>query len=68
MEIVKGAAGPDEACRQMIELAKRRGGEDNITVIVAKFDGGKLSPPSPDEVPTYIEIAFKEESRSRFWL
>lgn len=32
----------NEACQRMIQLAKARGGEDNITVIVAEFDGAGL--------------------------
>ena len=31
-----------EACHRMVHLAKARGGEDNITVIVAEFDGAGL--------------------------
>jgi protein phosphatase len=30
--------GPQEACRRMIELACERGGDDNITVVVARVD------------------------------
>lgn len=30
------------ACRKLIELANERGGEDNITVVVARFDGDSL--------------------------
>src|SRR5262249_57654892 len=29
-------------CRKLVELANERGGEDNITVIVASFDGAGL--------------------------
>jgi len=61
--ILQGSAGTDEACRQLIDLAKQRGGEDNITVIIAKFDGEKLLLPAPDEVPTYTEI--KEDSHAQ---
>lgn len=31
------------ACRSLIELANARGGEDNITAVVARFDGTALS-------------------------
>lgn len=31
------------ACRRLVEIANQRGGEDNITVIVAKFDGVGLN-------------------------
>ncbi len=30
------------ACRRLVELANKRGGEDNITVIAARFDGDAL--------------------------
>jgi PPM family protein phosphatase len=32
-------------CRKLIEIANERGGEDNITVIVARFDGDGLDDP-----------------------
>ena len=31
------------ACRQLVQLANERGGEDNITVIIASFDGQGLA-------------------------
>jgi protein phosphatase len=33
--VVKGET-PDQACRRLIDMAKERGGEDNITVIVVR--------------------------------
>ena len=37
--IVLGARRLDAACMQMVDLAKKRGGDDNITVIVAGVSG-----------------------------
>jgi len=38
------------ACVEMIKLANERGGEDNITLILAKLSGGDLPEPTDDEV------------------
>lgn len=45
-------AGPkiDDACRAMVSLANERGGEDNISVILAHFSGAGLAVP-PDPAP-----------------
>lgn len=50
-EVLEICPGSQEACQQMITIARERGGEDNITVIVAKFDGEGLPLSSPQEVP-----------------
>jgi protein phosphatase len=39
---------PLEACKILTDRANQAGGHDNITVIVAKFDGEGLSSTSPD--------------------
>ena len=40
-----------DACKGLIELANAAGGPDNITVIIARFDGNGLEPPAhADEV------------------
>ncbi len=31
--------GPEQACREMVELARSRSAPDNVTVVVARFDG-----------------------------
>ncbi|HLG14554.1 MAG TPA: PP2C family serine/threonine-protein phosphatase [Blastocatellia bacterium] len=41
-EIIDGAGSLKEACESLVALANSRGGEDNITVLVAQFAGGKL--------------------------
>ena len=41
-EIAGGAADLAQACERLIGLANERGGPDNITVIIARFDGEGL--------------------------
>ncbi len=45
LEIVTKGATLREACEALIQLANDRGGEDNITVVLAQFDGEDLPPP-----------------------
>lgn len=40
----------DTACEELIEEANERGGEDNITVIIAKLTGSGLAEPIEDSV------------------
>jgi protein phosphatase len=53
-EIAQVVAGQDDlvgCCRTLIEMANTRGGPDNITVIVARFEGAGLQAASAaDEV------------------
>jgi serine/threonine protein phosphatase PrpC len=42
-------------CRRLVELANQRGGEDNITVITARFDGELLH----SAVESSITASFK---------
>ncbi|MBN1995395.1 MAG: Stp1/IreP family PP2C-type Ser/Thr phosphatase [Anaerolineae bacterium] len=37
-QIVTGQPDPKTACRQLVQLANSRGGEDNITVLIARLD------------------------------
>lgn len=41
--IVADTADFQSACQQMVQVANERGGEDNITVLIARFDGHGLS-------------------------
>lgn len=64
-EVLEKCSGPQDACDDMIAIARVRGGEDNITVIVAKFDGEGLPDPFPEDVPTYRK--FEKGVLWRFW-
>jgi hypothetical protein len=39
-----------EACESLINLANKRGGEDNVTILVAQFAGGHLKPVEVEDV------------------
>lgn len=41
-KLVERSPNLEAACRTIIDVAKRRGGEDNVTVILARFDGTGL--------------------------
>lgn len=50
---------PFDACKELVDRANRAGGHDNITVIVAVFDGD-LPNPSPNDVLAYQKYALPE--------
>ncbi len=50
--IVTASSDPDDACDQLIAAANADGGHDNITVLVATFDGDGL--PEHEELQRYI--------------
>ena len=50
--IVAASADPDDACEQLIAAANADGGHDNITVLVAQFDGDGM--PEHDELQRQI--------------
>ena len=52
---------PTDACQGLVTLARERGGEDNITVIVACFDGDGLPVPTPGEGPSCDQIQDKRQ-------
>lgn len=41
-EMIQDVEDLTEACRMLIDKANERGGEDNITVVIARFDGEAL--------------------------
>jgi serine/threonine protein phosphatase PrpC len=42
-----------EACRLLIEMARAAGGPDNITCVVARFEGEALQPPTENDKVVY---------------
>ena len=50
MAILSTEIEPADACAKLIELANAAGGHDNITAIVARFDGDDLPLPTPQDV------------------
>ncbi|MBL8152356.1 MAG: Stp1/IreP family PP2C-type Ser/Thr phosphatase, partial [Blastocatellia bacterium] len=56
----------DVTCQKMVDLANFRGGEDNITVVVSRFDGEALKKPDREPIWKSIEIIesyYPSESR-----
>lgn len=48
-DLIGDGRAVDSAGTALVDLANARGGPDNITVVVARFDGDALSPPGPEE-------------------
>jgi protein phosphatase len=51
-QVVEQAGDLKAACRSLIEIANDRGGEDNITVVLARFDGEGLQASSDSQTIT----------------
>ena len=51
-----------KACEALIEEANNRGGEDNITVVLARFQGDDLEAPATDRIT--IELPPLEEDKT----
>jgi PPM family protein phosphatase len=49
-QIVHESEDFKSACQRMINLANERGGEDNITVVIAQFSGSGLALPESEEM------------------
>ncbi|HEY6079620.1 MAG TPA: Stp1/IreP family PP2C-type Ser/Thr phosphatase [Polyangiaceae bacterium] len=58
-EVLLSFREPFDACKELVDRANRAGGHDNITVIVAVFEGN-LSAPAPDDVLAYQKYALPE--------
>lgn len=60
--IVAGNPDLSKACDELVAEANNRGGEDNITVILARFTGDELAEPASDRIT--IELPAMEEDKT----
>jgi PPM family protein phosphatase len=58
---------PKAACQGLVRMARERGGEDNITVIVARFNGDGLPEPQSDDVADSTNMKVEPPRRRSFW-
>jgi PPM family protein phosphatase len=58
---------PKAACQGLVRMARERGGEDNITVIVARFNGDGLPEPQSDDVADSTNMKVEPPRRRFFW-
>ncbi len=58
-EVLLSNREPFDACKELVDRANRAGGHDNITVIVAVFEGA-IGPPAPQDVLAYQKYALPE--------
>ena len=63
---VNRARSLKEACDSLISLANERGGEDNITVVVAQVSGGKLRPSDPNNSNETLPLASNTPGQDRW--
>jgi protein phosphatase len=65
-EVLVTVQDPLEACKELTDRANQAGGHDNITVIVAKFDGPGVPLPAPgDEELIYRKYPLPEPPFNR---
>ncbi len=66
-EVLRAFEDPLEACRELTDRANQAGGHDNVTVVVAKFEGPGLAEPTPEEVAglKYRKYELPEHASSR---
>ncbi len=65
-EVLNSFPDPQAACQRLVDIARERGGEDNITVIIVKFDGERLPLSLPGELPV-CQPYHEKSPRWHFW-
>jgi len=58
---------PKAACQGLVRMARERGGEDNITVIIARFNGDGLSDPGPEDITESHNTKMEPTRKRSFW-
>lgn len=60
--IARARLDPAEACKALVTEANKRGGEDNITVILARFMGDELAEPGDEEITIELPVLDEEDT------
>jgi PPM family protein phosphatase len=63
-EVLDECADHTEACRKLVEMANHSGGHDNITIVVADFDGEGLASAEGAPEPTYQQYPLPPDDGS----
>jgi protein phosphatase len=66
-EVLRAFDDPLEACRELTDRANQAGGHDNVTVVVARFEGDGLLASTPEDVSDlkYRKYELPETASSR---
>ncbi len=65
--IVQEASDFKTACQESIDLANDRGGEDNITIVIAQFSGAGLPQPTGDPLEAQILLRLPDTPTEIDW-
>ncbi|MET0342058.1 MAG: Stp1/IreP family PP2C-type Ser/Thr phosphatase [Polyangiales bacterium] len=64
-EVMRDEADLDTCCERLVDMAKAGGGHDNVTVILAQFDGPGLAPPQAGDLVGYQQYPLPLEEGRR---
>src|SRR4029453_19121383 len=64
-EVLVSTGDPEACAARLIEMANAAGGHDNITVLLADFEGEALSAPSVTIAPAYQQYPLPESPEKR---